>query len=478
MIKTKILATVGPACSSDEPLAAMFDAGLDLVRLNFSHGALADHTVALERVRRVARECGATVAVVGDLCGPRVRVGAIADGQCELHQDQHLVIQRAACDGTAERISTNHPAIIDDVAVGDRILIDDGLICLGVVDKSADELVCRVQVGGALRGNKGINLPDSALSTPSLTDKDLIDLDWAIANDLDYVALSFVRSPEDIYELRRHLKERHSEMDVIAKIEKPEALSHLDEIIEHSDAVMVARGDLGVEMDAARVPLIQKDIVLRCRRFNVPVIIATQMLQSMVDAPVPTRAEVNDVANAILDGTDVVMLSAETSVGSHPAKAVAMMNRIAAETEAFLARTSPPWEPDAASAPLRVTWAVVHGAQVLAHELGARLVGVWTESGFTARLLSKRRLAQTIVGLSADERVCRRMCLYYGVVPMQAPRPVDDGEMLEQLDRAFVQRGLADQNDLIVVAAGTRLREPGATNALLIHLVGTTQPSV
>ena len=477
MIKTKILATIGPACNEDETLARMFEAGLDVVRLNFSHGTLAEHTVALERIRRVARERDLTVAVVGDLCGPRIRVGSLAEDSCELRQGAQIVIQRDPCEGTAGRISTNHPAIVDDVAVGGAVLIDDGMIRLCVVDKKPDELVCQVEVGGTLVGRKGVNLPNTAISTPALTAKDLADLDWAIAHELDYVALSFVRGPEDIYELRRQLKERNCEIGVIAKIEKPEALAHIDEIIEHSDAIMVARGDLGVEMEAARVPLVQKDIVLRCRRASVPVIIATQMLQTMVTSPVPTRAEVSDIANAILDGADVVMLSAETSVGRYPVEAVATMNDVAERTEEFLARTGPSPEDQPAPDALRVTWSVVHGAQVLARQLGARLVGVWTESGFTARLLSKRRLDQMIVGLSANERACRRLCLLYGVVPQHANRPDDDNEMLVELDRTFVERGLVEHGDLIVVVAGTRLREPGATNALLIHLVGATSPA-
>ncbi|MBN1344660.1 MAG: pyruvate kinase [Phycisphaerae bacterium] len=474
MIKTKILATIGPACNDDETLAEMFDAGLDAARLNFSHGSLADHMVALERVRRIARQRGVPVAVVGDLCGPKIRVGRVVADACELLAGQGIVIQRDECDGTAERIGTNHPAVVDDVAVGDPILIDDGLIRLRAKAKTADEIECEVEIGGTLRGNKGINLPDTAVSTPSLTDKDLADLDWAITHELDYVALSFVRDPDDIYELRRQLKERQCEMGVIAKIEKPQAVQHIDEIIEHSDAVMVARGDLGVEMDAARVPLIQKDIVLRCQRASVPVIIATQMLQSMVDSPVPTRAEVSDVANAILDGADVVMLSAETSIGRHPAQAVATMNRVARETEEFLARTSALREHRLATSSLRVTWAVVHGAEVLARQLGANLVAVWTESGFTARLLSKRHLPQTIVGLSSNERTCRRMGLLYGVRPLLATRPTVDSEMLMQLDKALDEQGLASSGDLIVVVSGTHLHEPGATNALLIHLVAAS----
>ena len=471
MIKTKILATLGPACSDDETLTAMLAGGLDLVRLNFSHGTLADHTVAVDRFRRVARQRDKIVAVVGDLCGPRIRIGSIAGTRCDLHQDQTVTIQRDDCEGTSERLSTNHAAVVDDVGVGDRIFIDDGLVRLRVVDKTPDALICQVDVPGTVGQRKGINLPDSPISTPSLTDKDLTDLDWAIAHDLDYVAMSFVRSPEDLYELRGRLKERSSEMGVIAKIECPEALEHIDEIIENSDAVMVARGDLGVEMNPAQVPLIQKDIVLRCQRANVPVIIATQMLQSMVSSPLPTRAEVSDVANAILDGADVVMLSAETSVGNHPVEAVRMMNQVSQQTEEFLSRTAGQEEPAPPTLTLRVTWAAVHGAQVMARELGARLIGVLTERGFTARLLSKRRLPRDIVALSADERTCRRMCMLYGVIPVQYSRPENDHEMLAQVDQMLIERGLAEQNDLIVVVAGTRIHEPGATNALFMHLV-------
>jgi pyruvate kinase len=474
MIKTKIIATVGPACNRAETLSAMIDAGLDVVRLNFSHGTLADHTVALEQINRVARQHGTTIGVIGDLCGPKIRVGEIAGGQCEFEQGHPVTIQRAAVQGTSQRVSTNHPALIDDVAVGDRIFIDDGAVRLRAVDKRPDELICQVEVGGTVTGHKGVNVPDTRVSSPSLSPKDLQDLEWAIAHGVDYVAMSFVRSPEDLYELRRRLKERDSRMGVIAKIERPEAIEHIDEIIEHSDAVMVARGDLGVEMDPALVPLIQKDIVLKCQRHSVPVIIATQMLQSMVNSPMPTRAEVSDVANAILDGSDAVMLSAETSVGRYPVEAVTMMNRVAAQTEEFLSRSGPKLERQPPTTSLRVTSAVVHGAQLLANELGARLVGVWTESGFTARLISKRRLPQPIVGLSADERVCRLLTLYWGVVPIQATRPDDDNAMLVQLDHLFVDRGLASRGELIVVVAGTRLHKPGATNALLIHLVGMT----
>jgi len=474
MIKTKIIATIGPACNKPETIAAMIDAGLDVVRLNFSHGTLADHTVALEQVRRIARQRGAMIGVIGDLCGPRIRLGPIKGGKCDLLQGQHITLRVADTEGTSELLGSNHPELVKDVAVGDRILIDDGMIRLRAVDKRPDAIVCQVEVGGVVIEYKGINLPDTHVSTPPLSAKDLKDLDWAIAHGLDYVALSFVRTPEDIYELRRRLKERDSHMGVITKIERPEALTQLDEIVEQSDAVMVARGDLGVEMDAAAVPMIQKDVVLRCQRQSVPVIVATQMLQSMVDSPVPTRAEVSDVANAILDGSDAVMLSAETSVGRYPVEAVAMMNRIAAETEDFLLRSGPKIERHPPLTSLRVTSAVVHGAKLLSDELGARLVGVWTESGFTARLISKRRLLQPIIGLSADERVCRQMCLYYGVIPLQTNRPADDNAMLGQLDQLFVERGLAARNDLVVVVAGTRLNKPGATNALLIHLVGMT----
>jgi len=470
MIKTKIVATLGPASCDQQTLERMIREGVDVVRLNFSHGTLQQHAAAVDCLRRICKQDQAVVAVMGDLCGPKVRIGRIVGGSCRIESGGTLIIQRADLEGGPQRISTNYPAMIDEVKPPARVLIDDGRIRLRVVEARTDELVCQVDIGGRLADHKGINLPDSDISAPSLTAKDLRDLEWAVQADLDFVALSFVRTADDLCALKAALTQRGSAAKVVAKIEKPQAIEHIDQIIAEADAVMVARGDLGVEMDAERVPLLQKDIVRRCQRAGKPTIIATQMLQSMVSSPVPTRAEVSDVANAILDSTDAVMLSAETSVGQFPVPVVAAINRIATETEQFLARTGHGSQQPSGSK-VGFTWAVAHGANLLARELSASLVATWTESGYTAGLLSKHRPPQPIVALSPDHRVCRQMALCYGVYPIQMGRPDDQDAMLNQLDRVLLQRGLAKANDLIVIAAGTRLQEPGATNSLLIHLV-------
>ena len=472
MIKTKLVATVGPACDHDATLGEMIDAGVNVLRLNFSHGTLETHAASVARIRRVASEREAIVAVMGDLCGPKIRLGPIAGGRCELAVGQRVAFRRGTFDGTPERLSSSYPALVDDVEVGQRVLIDDGNVRLRVTERRPDELACVCEVGGAISDRKGINLPDSHVSSPALTDKDRSDLEWAIRNDLDLIALSFVRKPEDLSELRRILVAHGSRMRVVSKIEKPEAVAELNAIVAESDVVLVARGDLGVEMDVSRVPLIQKEIALLCWRTGKPVIVATQMLQSMVDSPVPTRAEVSDVANAILDRADAVMLSAETSVGKYPLEAVRMIRRIAEHTESFGACYADELGANQATT-VPVATAVVRGANSIARELGVRLVAVWTETGETPRLLSKHRLGQPIVALAADERVCRQMALLYGVVPIAAAQSREMRENLAYLDKLLLDRHLANANDRVVVAADTRPDLPGETDALFIHVVGT-----
>ncbi|MCK4343568.1 MAG: pyruvate kinase, partial [Phycisphaerae bacterium] len=335
-IKTKLIATLGPASDQRERLNEMLDAGLDVCRLNFSHGDFDSHRRTLELVRSLAAERDEPICVIGDLCGPKIRLGSFADGAAELKPGDAVRFVRGEGACQPERLTVSYPHFIDDVQPGQRVYIDDGLVRLLVTDRHDDELVCTCTTGGVVSNHKGVNLPDTQLSTPALTEKDRGDLAWALEQELDYVALSFVRQPEDLYELKRVIKKAGSEVPVIIKIEKPEALEHLDELIAHTDAVLVARGDLGVETDIWRVPLVQKDIVNRCRAAGVPVIVATQMLQSMVASPMPTRAEVSDVANAIFDRADAVMLSAETAVGQYPVLAVDMMNRIAAATGEYL----------------------------------------------------------------------------------------------------------------------------------------------
>ncbi len=475
MNKTKVVATVGPACRDENTLAAMIAEGVDVFRLNLSHESLDRHAVAVERIRAAAARSGEVVAILADLCGPKIRVGDVVDGRFDIREGDSIAIAPGTFPCTRERICTSYDRLCVDVQPGQRVLIDDGQVRLRAMDRRDGELLCRCETGGTVATRKGVNLPDTRLSLPSLTEKDLRDLAWAAEQELDYVALSFVRSPEDLQQLRSELNRLGSRLRVVSKIERPEAIASVDEIIDLSDAVMVARGDLGVEMDVARVPLLQKDITHRCARAGRPVIIATQMLQSMVEAATPTRAEVTDVANAILDGADAVMLSAETSVGKHPIEALRVIRDIAAQTEAFLAGSPDDPTPRVSPQALRVSSAIAHGASIVARELDVRLLVVWTEAGNTVRLLSKRRPPQPIVGLTPNEQVCRWMSLYYGVRPVRMDRQEAYRQMVKDVDRALLRRGLAAANDLIVIIAGTHLRQPGATNAMLIHRVGTAE---
>ena len=474
MTKTKLVATVGPACDDDAAITAMIDAGVNVFRLNFSHGTLDSHQASVERIRRIAAEREAIVAVMGDLCGPKIRLGKVAGGYCTLATGSKVAFQREPIEGTPERLSSNYPALIDDVGIDHRLLIDDGNVLLRVTDKREDELVCTCEVSGMVSDRKGINLPDSDVSAPALTDKDRTDLQWAIRNDLDFVALSFVRRPEDVAELRQILHLNASHIRIVSKIEKPEAIAHLEQIVAESDVVLVARGDLGVEMDVSRVPILQKEIALLCRRTGKPVIIATQMLQSMVTSPMPTRAEVSDVANAILDHTDAVMLSAETSVGQHPLEAIRMIRKIAIQTESFGSRHGDGLGANQATSSSIAT-AVVRGASVVARELDTRLVAVWTEHGETPRLLSRHRLDQPIVALAPDDRTCRQLALLYGVVPLRFSEGGSMDEMLAELDKMLLDRQLAEIDDQIVIVADSRPDLPGETDVLIIHPVGSSQ---
>lgn len=474
MIRTKIIATIGPASDSLEALGNLLDAGVNVFRLNFSHGTLQQHAIVYDRIRSVCRQRGIPAAVMADLCGPKIRVDPVEDDAFLLREGDAIDIVAGHVVGNPEHISTNRPELVREVREGHRILIDDGQVRLRVLSVEADRLRCACEVGGPVSTRKGVNLPDSQLAMSAMTDKDREDLAWAIEHDVDYVAMSFVRSAADLRELRDLLPLSDDRCRVIAKIETTQAIEFIDDIIESADAVLVARGDLGVEMDLARVPLLQKEMTRKCRAAGKPVIIATQMLQSMVECPTATRAEVSDVANAIFDAADAVMLSAETSVGKYPLDAVRMLTRIARETEQFLDQADGGAIFDRSAFLPRVATAVAHGANLLARDLDARLVAVWTQTGNTARLLSKCRLPVPVVGLSQDEHVCRRMALYYGVQAAQLERNDEVLAMLADVDAMILERGLAQRGEMVVVIAGTRLQQVGSTNALLIHLVGDT----
>ncbi len=477
MIRTKILATMGPACADADTVFRLFEAGVDVCRLNFSHGTLDQHLQTLRVIREAAARHDQPIAVLGDLCGPKIRLGQVADeggtGGMPIAVGDELVIQRQPILGAGGRVSCTYRGLIDDVEVGDRLLVEDGMLRFVCTDKTYNELRCNCTVGGVLKSSKGINLPNTAINVPSITDRDWQCVDWAIENDLDYLALSFVRRAEDLQLLREHLRNKVTDIHLIAKIEKAEAITGIDAILDASDGLMVARGDLGVEMDVAQVPIIQKDLIRRCRTAGKPVIVATQMLQSMIVEATPTRAEVSDVANAIFDGTDAVMLSGETSVGKFPVAAVHMMSHIAEVTEEYLIE-HPPANPGGRPTPaaLRFSVAIAAGVLRMVEDLQVTLVVVYSQTGATARIFSKSRFPVPIVALSSDHRALRRMALHFGVLPQELLPPANMDRLVRDVDELVRRRKFARVGDRIVIVAGASLGTPGTLNGILVHTVG------
>jgi pyruvate kinase len=478
MIRTKIVATMGPACGDVEILLALFNAGVDICRMNFSHGDLPWHLQMLRNIREAAARGDKPIAVLGDLCGPKIRLGKIAecngvDGMPIAVGDE-LVIQRAPILGEHGRVSSTYPNLVDDVQVGHRVLVEDGSLRFICTDKNFNELRCNCTMGGVLKNSKGVNLPDTKVNIPSITDRDWECVDWAIEHDLDYLALSFVRSAADLELLREHLRNKVSDINLIAKIEKAEALEHIDGILEASDGLMIARGDLGVEMDVAQVPIIQKDLIRRCQTSGKPVIVATQMLQSMIEQASPTRAEVSDVANAIFDGTDAVMLSGETSVGKFPVGSVHTMAHVAEVTEEYLVNlmTSPALSAKPGSAMLRLSAAVARGVWQIVNDLQVELVVIWSQTGATARIFSKSRFPVPLIAMSSDHRALRRMALHYGVIPHEMMPPQGMNELVGGVDRMVQEQKFAAVGDRIVIVAGAAMGTPGTLNGIVIHTVG------
>jgi pyruvate kinase len=430
-VKTKIIATVGPACETREQLRDLIAAGVDLFRLNFAHGEPAWRNAVLESIRAAAHELERPIGILGDLAGPKIRLGELPVDGVRLADGAAVEFVRNADPNNPEKLTCNYERLIDDLKVGDRIMLADGLIALRVVEKPAsnDRLVCRVYQPGLVRSRQGVNLPGAVLEMPALTQKDHGDLKWALANRLDYVGLSFVRSGDDIAELRsamgtiRPASESSIEFPgIVAKIEKMEAVTELDRILPLVDAVMVARGDLGVEVDIASVPSLQKRIVRLCNEQCVPVITATQMLDSMQTKESPTRAEASDVANAVLDGSDAVMLSGETAIGAYPVQAVSMMSRIACEADRHVRPMAGAGYPHFSRVRAKlVTHAVTQGAGVAAQELSADLIAVATRTGRTALAVSNQRRHVPVLALSDRSEAARRMALYWGVTAVETP---------------------------------------------------------
>lgn len=465
LVATKVIATLGPACDSPEGVGSLIRHGVDVLRLNFSHGTLDQHAVTLAAARQGIAQSQRPIAILGDLCGPKIRLGDFETRTIETGDS--ITIGREAA---GEVLDTNYDPLIDEIATGHRLLIDDGALRFLVIEKTDDAIKCRCTSGGELKKRKGVNLPDTRLSLPTLTDRDRQCVTWALDMKLDYLALSFVRHASDITELRSLLG--GAPIHLVAKIEKPEALREIDAIISESDAIMIARGDLGVEMDLADVPIIQKDLIRRCRAAGKPAIVATQMLQSMVDCSSPTRAEVSDVANAIFDGTDAVMLSGETAVGKHPDKAVSSMDHIAAEIERALQKDAQSGEPSMPAVHIREQdAALARGAWQMAHSMEIAAVVVFSRGGTNARIMSKLRLPVPVVALTSDTGNASRMSLYYGIVPLLVQIPNRTSQQIRMVNNVLLERGLAQvgQRVLIIGAIASADTAPNVSNAIMIH---------
>jgi len=465
-MRTKIVATLGPASNSSACIRTLITEGVDVFRLNFSHGDHAEHGRVLREIRRQAKALGASVCVLQDLQGPKIRTGKLkSGGQVYLETGRKTAITTRAIVGTAACFPTSYRALPGDVGRGDRILLDDGLLELRVTSVKDDTVNCRVVVGGPLREHKGINLPGVQVSAPALTPKDRRDLAFGLEAGVDAVALSFVRRASDIEALRRAVRRAGHDTPIIAKIEKPEAVAELDAILDAADGVMVARGDLGVEMAPERVPVLQKQIILKANRLGKPVIVATQMLESMIHSPRPTRAEASDVANAIFDMTDAVMLSGETAVGDYPVEAVTMMTRIAEAAEEVVRKPHEEW-----GGTLSVAAAVADAAVHAASESAAAALVVFTLSGSTARLLAQRRPACPIHAFSPTPIACRRLAMVWGVQPRPIAMARTVGRLSEDATQALLAEGAVKKGDTLVLVAG-ETPAPGSTNIMKVMTV-------
>ncbi len=471
--KTKIICTIGPASETEETLSAMMDAGMDVARINFSHGAYADHLEKINRIKKLRAEKGLAVALLLDTKGPEVRLGTFADGRVTLETGASFTLCMYDTEGDASHVSITYRDLWKDITTGTRILIDDGNLELSAEHVDKREIVCRVLHGGEVSNRKGVNLPGVQLSMPFLSEKDRADIKFGVENDFDFIAASFTQCADDILQIRRVLEENGGAKDIriIAKIENAAGVANMDEILSVADGIMVARGDMGVEIPMEDIPVIQKTLITKCYNAGKQVITATQMLESMTHNPRPTRAEITDVANAIYDGTSAIMLSGETAAGQYPVEAVAMMAKIASRTEGDIdyRRRFTERGPEIFSG---VTGAISHATCTTAHDLNAAAIITVTKSGSTARMISKYRPETPIIGCATTDKVCRHMNLSWGITPLL----IDEMDNTDDLFRHAVEKafanGLVQDGDLVVITAGIPIGISGTTNMLKVQIVG------
>lgn len=468
--RTKIVCTIGPASESVETLCQLLKAGMNVARLNFSHGTHEEHAHRIENIRKAAQKCQIPVAIMLDTKGPEIRTGNFKQGRATLLAGQQVTLTTEMIEGDEKRFSVNYPYLAQEVSKGCRILLDDGLIALQVEDIKGTDIICRVQNSGEIANHKGVNIPDVAIKLPAVTDKDYDDILFGIAQGVDFIAASFIRSAEDVLEIRKILEQHHSDIHIIAKIENQQGVDHLDDILTLSDGLMVARGDLGVEIPAERVPLVQKEMIAKCNLAGKVVITATQMLDSMIRNPRPTRAEASDVANAIFDGTDAIMLSGETAAGKYPLESVQTMANIATMTETALDYERLLSERNQ-SANRSTTAAIGYATCTTAKNLEASAIITATESGSTARMVSSFRPETPIIAITHKEDTQRKLLLNWGVLPLLGKKADNTDELIAQCLQIALHNHYIKQGDLVVLTAGVPVGIPGTTNLLKVEIV-------
>jgi pyruvate kinase len=471
MLRTKIVCTIGPASESIPMLIKMVRSGMNVARLNFSHGTHGEHASRLKAIREAAGKTGKNVSIMLDTKGPEIRLGYLEKDRVTLEAGKRVTLTVKDIRGNEQVLPVTYPGLPRDVFPGDRILIADGLIELRVLDKTRKNVECEIVNGGEITSQKGINLPGIVVNIPAITDRDVDDILFGIKNDMDFIAASFIRKANDVLAIRQIIEESGADLDIIAKIENREGLNNIDEIINVADGIMVARGDLGVEIPVEEVPLVQKDIITKCNMLGKPVIIATQMLESMIQNPRPTRAEASDVANAIFDGTDAIMLSGETAIGKYPVLAVQTMARIAEMAESSVKYEEMLSRKNRAVSST-VTDAISHATCSISEGLGAAAIITSTESGYTSKMVSKYRPRSPVVAITPVEKVLKKMLLVWGVQPILVERTTDTDSMIATAIESSLNAGLINPGDLVVITAGVPVGVRGTTNMIKVHTVG------